>query len=346
MRKADIAAVAAAGAIVLACGAARAHFVLQAPASWAEQDRAGPTAEDRAVRPGRSADRGGADARGDGVSGRADDHRRDRRDHLSPGALPGRAVDDGAERPSRRSGDDGAGNLPGAGDPGPARLPGAGRRHARPHRPVRRPAVVSGHAARRRHLRGLHAAGSRVHVGRGGRQRQLLLSPLRGPLDRRGGRGGRRRHGRGQRLRLLDRRCRQFMRYRRFSRRDRRLAGDRPRAAPPDRPCRAGRVGAARRRRRGRVRRRSRGGRRVRRFAGRRRAGVARARGHGPGADRRGLRAGRRRSRRARPLPARPRPRWAGSAICTARSTSRPTATACRRWRRIRSGFRRAPSPR
>jgi hypothetical protein len=41
MRKADIAAVAAAGAIVLACGAAEAHFVLQAPASWAEQDLQG-----------------------------------------------------------------------------------------------------------------------------------------------------------------------------------------------------------------------------------------------------------------------------------------------------------------
>jgi hypothetical protein len=38
MRTADIAAAAAAGAIVFAAATAHAHFVLQAPASWAEQD--------------------------------------------------------------------------------------------------------------------------------------------------------------------------------------------------------------------------------------------------------------------------------------------------------------------
>src|SRR5262245_12818635 len=41
MRKADIAAAVAAGAIAFASGAAKAHFVLQAPASWAQQDSGG-----------------------------------------------------------------------------------------------------------------------------------------------------------------------------------------------------------------------------------------------------------------------------------------------------------------
>ena len=99
-------------------------------------------------------------------------------------SLPGRSVDDRTKRSSRRSADDRAGNLSGAGDPGPSRFSRAGGRHASAHRPSRRPAVVSGEAAGRRHLRELYVAGPRVHVGRGGRGRQLFLSPLCGHLDR------------------------------------------------------------------------------------------------------------------------------------------------------------------
>ena len=93
-------------AAALVASPARAHFVLQAPASWAEQGPPGRSAEERAVRPGRSGSDRGADRHGHVVRARRHRHRDDRRDGDAPRTLSRRAVDDGAGRacpPIRRS---------------------------------------------------------------------------------------------------------------------------------------------------------------------------------------------------------------------------------------------------
>ena len=134
MRRSDIVALVAAGAVLLAPGRAVAHFVLQSPASWAEQDAQG--------NPQKTAPCGQADPQIAAVPTNAraayergpDDHRRHRRGHVPSRALPRRAVDDGAGGPAARSGDDGAGHVHGPRNPGPARLPGARRRRACPTR--------------------------------------------------------------------------------------------------------------------------------------------------------------------------------------------------------------------
>ena len=314
--------VAAGLAGVLAPAGADAHFVLEAPRNWAEQDSQG--------QPQKTAPCGQADPQMTAVPTSA----------VTAFRAPGRrSPSRSTRRPStrvttascsRRRGGAVCPPIPPTTPPGtcdalaiqdPPVFPVLADGMLPAHGPARRSAVVSGQAAGRRHVRELHVAGPRVHVGRGRRQRQLLLSPLRGHLDLRR-RNRRRRCGCAESAmrRIIGRRAAGLARLL--------VAGVqlRNRAAAHGLH---GRGGADRRRRRGWMWRRSPGRRRARRFAGRRRAGVARPGGHRAGADRRGLRAGRRRSDRARSLSSRPRPRWAGWPISTARWVCLPAATRC-----------------
>ncbi len=112
MRKARIAAAVAAGAVVILTPAvARAHFVLDAPLSWAEQDRQG--------QPQKTAPCGQADPQTAAVpTGVVTPFHAGQTITVTinettyhPGSLPRRAVGDGAGRSSRRSDADPAGHV-------------------------------------------------------------------------------------------------------------------------------------------------------------------------------------------------------------------------------------------
>ena len=197
-------------AAALVASPARAHFILQAPASWAEQgplgdpQKSGPCGQ---ADPGRPRCRPGmvtAYAPGDTVTVTINET------VTHPGHYRVVAVDDGPGRAPRRS----------AGDARAARP--ADRRRSRTRRctrcsptgcwctpPRSAGAVVHGQAAEQHDLhQQLRAAGRRVHVGpRAQQPGRLLLSPLRehhdrrraaarGPAGRRHGMPARAAHGR------------------------------------------------------------------------------------------------------------------------------------------------------
>ena len=184
-------------AAALVASPARAHFILQAPASWAEQgplgdpQKSGPCGQDD---PGATAVPTGmvtSYAPGDTVTvtiGETVTHPGHYRAVLSTTGQAGLPADPQVTAGSTR--------LRIGGDPEPARLPGARRRDAGAHRRVQRGAVIHVQAAEQRDLHGqLRLAGRRVHVGTRAQQPgRLLLSPLREHHD-----PGGRRHG--------DRRC-------------------------------------------------------------------------------------------------------------------------------------------
>ena len=149
---------------------ARAHFVLQAPPSWAAQDGVGSPQKSA---PCGQADPGQAavsDRHGHGVRARRHRHDHDQRDHPHPGHYRVVAVDDGPERVAGGSAGDGRGDrsLRLDGDPEPAGVPACSPTGcSRTPTPVQRAADVHGHAADRRDLRQLHAAGRGVHVDHG-----------------------------------------------------------------------------------------------------------------------------------------------------------------------------------
>ena len=192
MRRSDIAALVAAAAPIVSSRprGAVAHFVLQAPpAGRSRTGRATRRRRRRAARPIRrspAVPTSAVTAR----QARADDHghaRRGRRTTRVTTASccrrPGRA----ASPPDPA--DDAAGHVQWPRDPGPARLPRAGGRHAAAHRP----ASTARSRFRSQLPDDVTCANCTLQVlefmsGRRGRQRQLLLSPLRGHLDR--GRGG------------------------------------------------------------------------------------------------------------------------------------------------------------